>query len=270
MHAASALLEMQRRFLASLYDDTEAGPLASIAGNGLEPGARLRIYRHSCNEIQTGVLRTTYPAVLALVGEAFFDQSARGYRRAYPSHSGNLQAFGRHFADYLAELPAVHGLPYLVAVARLEWLRQETALAAEVVVRSSCTSTGTAEAGQGGATLHPGVRALASPYPILTIWRYAMQPASECLDLPDAGERVVLWREDDQVAMAALDPTSFVCIESLASGGGLDNACEASRGQDPDFDFAACIGSLVDRGLLVTPSTPHCREVPQSCRSSAT
>lgn len=262
MHAAPALLETQRRFIAALYDDSDAGPLASIAGNGLEPAARLRIYRHSCHEIQTGALRTSYPAVSALVGEAFFEQTARGYRAAYPSHSGNLQAFGQHLADYLTTLPAVHALPYLADVARLEWLRQESALSGGVQTLSAhCLA-------QTG--LHPSVRLLASDYPVLTIWRYAMQPATEPLALADTGERVVLWRDDDQVAMAPLDPASFACIETVARGRALADAYQAGRARDPDFDFAACIESFVDRGLLLMPSTRPFREVPQSCQSSET
>lgn len=255
MHAVPALLETQRRFLAALYDDAATGPLASIVDGGLEPAARLRIYRNSCNEIQVGALRTAYPAVSALVGEAFFEQTARGYRQAHPSCCGNLQAFGQHFADYLAGLSAAHALPYLPDVARLEWLRQETALAAEPVdVRD-------------GAIMHPCVRVFASPYPVLTIWRYALQPTGAGLELADAGEQVVLWREGEQVAMAVLDPASFACIETLARGGTLDDVYQAGRKQDPDFDFAACIESLVDRGLLAAlpPSPSH--QTLQSCQS---
>ena len=131
MHTAPALSELQRRFLDALYDDRATGPLGEVAGNGLEPLARLRIYRNSCNEIQTGALRATYPAVLALVGTEFFEQSARGYRRAHPSASGNLQGFGAGFADYLASLSSLAAYPYLPDVARLEWRRQLAVLAAD-------------------------------------------------------------------------------------------------------------------------------------------
>lgn len=95
MPIALSLPELERQFMAALYDAKTPGPLASIAGNGLNPEARLRIYRRSCNETQTATLRTTYPAMLALVGEAFFDQIARSYRHAHPSHSGNLQVIRR-------------------------------------------------------------------------------------------------------------------------------------------------------------------------------
>lgn len=230
-----SLLELQRGFMDALHDSDAPGPLAAIRGNGLAPEARLRIYRHSGAAIHAGALRTTYPAVLALVGEDFFEQTARGYRAAQPSRSGNLQAFGDRFADYLATLPAVAQLAYLPDVARLEWLRQQAALTA---------------VGDARDALHPSVRLFASAHAVLSIWRYAMQPDGERFALPPQGERVLLWREDAQVAMAALDPASFACVAALARGGSLDAAYRAGCMLDPDFNFAACIESLVDRGLL--------------------
>lgn len=253
MPAVPALLETQRRFLAALYDADAAGPLESIVGNGLGPAALLRIYRHSCDAIQTGALRISYPAVLALVGEAFFVQAARGYRTAYPSHAGNLQDFGDRLGEFLASLPALRAMAYLPDVARLEWLRQQAALAAEATawpLRHATARAARLRDDRARAVLHPSVFLLASPHAVLSVWRYAMEPTPERLELPATGEQVLLWREGDQVAMAALDPASFACIESLARGSDFADARQAGRAQDPDFDFDTCTESLIERGLL--------------------
>ena len=253
MHATSTLPELQRRFLAALYDDDAPGPDDAIAGNGLEPSARLRIYRRSCNEIQTGALRTAYPALLALVGEAFFEQTARAYRHAHPSDSGNLQAFGAEFADYLASLPSHAGYPYLPDVARLEWKRQRAALAAdaEPIPPDICTRRLARTEAPLRISLHPSVHLFASRHPVLTIWRYATYPTPEALQLTGVGEQVVLWREDGEVAIAAPDTASFACIEALARGDTLAEAHAAADAIDPGFDLPACIGSLAERGLIV-------------------
>lgn len=268
MHAAHALPELQRRFLEALYDDEAPGPTDAIAGNGLEPSARLRIYRRSCNEIQIGAMHATYPAVLALVGEAFFDQTAHGYRSRYPSGSGNLQGFGARFADHLETLPATRELAYLPDVARLEWLRQQAVLAADAepilpdVLAQQLANTDALPQ----LTLHPSVHCLVSRHPVLTIWRYAMHPTPEDLQLTGAGEQVVLWREDGEVAMATPDAASFACIEALARGDTLDDAHAAAKASDSDFDLPACLASLVERGLIVAldRATPH--EEHRSCR----
>lgn len=252
MHVVPSLLEDQRRFLAALYNDAEPGPIEAIAGAGLEPDARLRIYRHSSALIHTQTLRTTYPALLALVGEVFFEQVAVRYRGAYPSRRGNLQAFGAHFADFLESLPETRALPYLGDVARLEWLRQQTALAAEASAQTATdfkNRLAKAE-GQVRLVLHPSLQLFASPHAVLSIWRYAMHPAPEHLALPERGDNVVLWRDGVEVAMAALDDASFTCIHALTHAATLEVAIAEARALDPAFDPEACVASLAEHGLI--------------------
>lgn len=254
MHNALALLEWQRQFLDALYDTEATGPRESVVGNGLEPEARLRIYRHSSEAIHTGTLHITYPAVLALTGVDYFDQVVCGYRQTHPSRSGNLQELGAHFAEYLETLPDIRALAYLPDVARMEWLRQESALAADAEAATPETfTTALANAGESlRIGLHPSVRMLTSAHPILTIWRYAIEPTSEQLLLDGEAEHVVLWREEGEVAIATVDPASFVCIASLARGDTLDAAHVAAQARDPAFDLAACLPSLLRQNLITT------------------
>ena len=252
MRIAPALPELQRRFLDALYDDDASGPIEEIAGNGLEPPARLRIYRHSCNEIQTAALRAAYPAVLALVGPAFFEQTARGYRQARPSASGNLQGFGAGFADYLASLPALAGYPYLPDVARLEWRRQLAVLAADAdpvdAARHAAMSDVTFQRQQ--VRLHPSVQLLRSPYAVLTLWRWCLAPSATSPPI-DEGEPVLLWRDGVEVAMAVLAPATFRCIELLADGHDVATAQAAACRLDDDFSLESCLGDLFAQGLIV-------------------
>ncbi len=268
MHAAPALPELHSRFLAAIYDDGAPGPVEAIAGHGLEPSARLRIYRHSCYEIHTGALRVTYPAVLALVGEAFFYQTARGYRSTYPSDSGNLQKFGAQFAKYLQSLPATRELSYLPDIARLEWLRQRVALAADA---ESILPDVMAQQLAGAEEplrigLHPSVHTLTSCRPVLTIWRYATDPTPDGLQLTDTGEQIALWREEGEVAMAAMDAASFACLEALASGDTLDHAHAAAKSLDVDFDLPACLASLTEHGLIVALDKATPDQGPAPCQ----
>ena len=252
MHTAPALPELQRRFLDALYDDGDAGPVEEIVGNGLESPARLRIYRHSCNEIQTGALRAAYPAVLALVGPAFFEQTARGYRQTHPSASGNLQGFGAAFADYLATLPSLAEYPYLPDVARLEWRRQLAVLAADADAVGAEGRAGMAGAAlqRQRVRLHPSVQLLRSRYAVMTLWRWCLAPSASA-PVVDDGEQVLLWRDDAEVAMAALAPATFRCIELLVDGHDVAAAQAAAFSVDGDFCLDACVGDLLAQGLIV-------------------
>lgn len=252
MHTVPTLPELQHRFLDALYDDAAPGPIETIAGNGLEPSARLRIYRHSCDQIQTGALRAAYPAVLALVGTAFFDQTAHGYRHAYPSGSGNLQDFGAGFADYLASLSSLDSYPYLPDVARLEWRRQLAALASDAVTVDAALSADVAMASPERLTLrlHPSVQLLSSHYAVLTLWQWCQDP-SATPPAADASEQVLLWRDGSEVAMAALDPATFRCIDMLAAGHDVPMAQSAAYKVDNAFHLESCLRDLLAQGLAV-------------------
>lgn len=70
----------------------------------------------------SAAVRTTYPVVGAIIGEAFLDAAARRYALGHPSASGDLNACGSDFGDFLASFAPAASLPYLPDVARLEWL----------------------------------------------------------------------------------------------------------------------------------------------------
>ncbi|HEU0198002.1 MAG TPA: DNA-binding domain-containing protein [Nevskiaceae bacterium] len=253
MDTMLSLRELQHEFMAALYDPAAPGPVAAIAGNGLTAAGRLRIYRSSCEQSHVTTLRVTYPVVLALVGDAFFDQTARGYRRAYPSRSGNLQAFGAKLGDYLETLPACRPYPYLPDVARLEWLRQEAILApaAAAIAPAAFAGCTTADDARLRLTLHPSLHLAGSSYPILRIWQYALHPANDRLTLDDnAGECVALWRDDDEVAMGVIDVATFACVAALQRGATVDDAQAAAITVDPDFDLAECVRTLIERGVV--------------------
>lgn len=252
MRTAAALPELQRRFLDALHDDGASGPIEVIAGNGLEPAARLRIYRHSCNEIQVGALRATYPAVLALVGPAFFEQTARGYRRAHPSASGNLQGFGASFADYLITLSSLAGYPYLPDVARLEWRRQLAVSAVEMDrVDAACpVDVSMAALQRQRVRLDPSVQLLRSPHAVMTLWRWCLAPSAPAPAV-DEGEQVLLWRDGTEVVMAMLAAATFRCIEMLADGRDLTTARAAACDVDNEFCLESCLSDLLAQGLIV-------------------
>jgi hypothetical protein len=91
-----------------------------------------------------------------------------------------------------------------------------------------------------------------------------MEPTEAGLQLPDAGENVLLWREDDEVAMAVMDAASFACIEAIACGSPLACADASAQVIDSAFDWKACMHSLMQHDLIV--ALDQGREEPKPCR----
>lgn len=256
MTALPSLLELQRGFADALFGRGEAVE-RWVVGAGLAPAARLQIYRNAVAATQIDALRASYPAVLALVGADFFEAAAARFRLWQPSASGNLQDFGEGFAEFLAVMPEAHALAYLADVARLDWLRQEAALATDAAPLDAqgLMTTLAANPARLWLGLHPSLRLLASEHAVLTVWRYSQAPTSEGLRLDGLGERVAIWRAGQDVAMAALDTASFAFVAALAEHCDLDSAHARALATDSDFDLTACLRSLIAQELISDYST---------------
>lgn len=251
MPAVPRLRELQLGFAAALEGRSDVAA-AWVEGAGLDPAARLRIYRNSVVSTQITALRQTYPTVHALVGDGFFDALATRYRDRYPSASGNLQHFGGALAQCICGMPEADALGYLPDVALLDWARQAAALAPEAlpVGPAACAAAATAAPEILRIVLHPSLQLLRSAYPVLTLWRWCQAPDTSSLQLDDNGESVLIWRDGDTVAMATVNPATFLCIEALAAGNDLACACASAVRADADFDLETCLRDLLVQGLI--------------------
>src|SRR6516162_6512562 len=134
----STLLDLQMRLRRAVLGGDTAEIVAAIQGDGLDPAARVGIYRHHAFTTLGDALQTTFPVVCRLVDKRFFAYAAHEYLREHPPHSRCLVEYGADFADFLAQFAPCEQLPYLADVARFEWaintaatVREETPLQAE-------------------------------------------------------------------------------------------------------------------------------------------
>src|SRR5262245_44301191 len=102
-----SLHELQRRFAASLVDTDTDPPTA--------------VYRNTVAANYRNHLGATYAVVRELTGTAFFNAAVDAFTISNPSTGGDLNVYGKEFADFLATYPYARDLPYLPDVARLEW-----------------------------------------------------------------------------------------------------------------------------------------------------
>lgn len=256
MNALPSLLELQHGVADTLFGRGNAAE-RWIQGAGLAPAARLQIYANAVANTQVEALRTCFPAILALVGEGFFDAATARFRIAHPSTSGNLQEFGGNFGDFLADMPEARPLDYLADVARLEWLRQSSALAADGarLDGAALMAALATDPERLWLSLHPSVQLLSSRHSVQTIWRFALAPTADGLQLHGDGEHVVVWRVGQEVAVATLHPASFALLRALADGLDIDAAHRLAVASDADFDLAACLHSFIAQDIFSNYST---------------
>jgi len=240
---------LQQLMCSAIRGRHEPELLAMIEEGGLQPEARLQIYRNHVILTLTEALKATFPVVCRLVDERFFRYAAHEYiGESLPSHPC-LAEYGGSFPDFLATFPACRELVYLADVARLEWAinRALHAAAADAADRSGLRTSDPV------LMLHPSLQLVASRWPIGRIWR-ANQPdrdGHEVINLDDGEARVLVFRRDDRVVMIGIEESAYAFLDGIAHGARLEEANRAARRIAPSFNSAGTLDLLFTEGLIV-------------------
>ena len=251
-----SLRELQKAFGAALLfgETTDIEPY--VVANGIEPAARLRIYRNNTRENFLAALRASFPVLERLVGVDYFRQLALDYMQRFPSPSGNLHHTGERLATYLERTFAASEYAYLPDVARLEWACQEVLVAPERAPLDLARLAGIDPQDYGGLRfiLHPATRLVESLYPILTIWS-ANQPGSDedqSIDLSQGGERVLVRRATEGAELLALPAADLAFLTAIAAGESLTRAAgSAAAVATAEFDLGHVLRQFVSAGVIV-------------------
>ena len=252
MRAPPGLSELQAAFARAMIDGTAPALLPWIGTRGIEPAARLQIYRHAILATQVASLATSFPAAERMLGVDCFDGWATRYAAWHGSLSGNLQNLGDDFADYLEAQPELTDLSWLGDLARLDWLRQCTILAADAEPLNAASLHTALLAAGDDPFLHllPCVHAIAADFPVLDLWRYCESPETLNVDLAGGAQGVLLWREDGQVTMQACTLAAVALVSALQHGKRLSAAVDAAHALDADAPLDALLAPLLTHALI--------------------
>ncbi len=247
------LLELQMQLRRAVLGGDTAALAAAVRCDGLDPAARLRIYRNHAFATLGAVLERTFPVVCRLVDKHFFAYAAHEYLREHPPHSGCLVEYGADFADFLAGFEPCLDLPYLADVARFEWALNVAATVREAApLPIEALAAVPPERAAGLALrLQPSVSYFASGWPIDTIWQVNQQREVPTVDLARGGARIEIRRAGDAVDWRRLDPGTFAFRTALAGGLVLAAAAATAAAEDPTFDVAAALDRVFGEGLAV-------------------
>ena len=236
----ASLLELQRRFAVALA--------------GAADGAAA-VYRGTVRANYRNALGATYAVVRELTGNAFFDAAVDAFTAEHPSTGGDLNVYGKEFADFLAAYPYARSLPYLPDVARLEWAiddavrARDHAASPQEVLGALSRIPGDALPGHG-FVLDPSCRLVGSPFPVMRIWQVHQSEGDRSVDLDAGADHVVVRREGDVPSLARVAPSDFAFLSTLADGGDLGSALDAALARDGAFDLAGALRTFIADGTL--------------------
>ncbi|SDF05761.1 DNA-binding domain-containing protein [Rhodospira trueperi] len=257
----ATLAEVQRAFGGAVLGDDDPTLAALIDGAGLTPEQRLGIHRNNALITLTEALGANFPVVKALVGDAFFTQTARAFIRRSPPASPVLSRHGEGFADFLATFEPAASLPYLPDVARLEWARLGALQAADARPAPRETLAGVPPhlLPMARCAVHPSFRFVVSDWPVDRVWAMHQPdwPDGKTVSLDEGGVTILLCRPDDRVLMARADRGTLSLLLALDMGQTLETAAQAAARAHPDFDLTAALTCVLSLGLLTEIAIPR-------------
>lgn len=253
-----SLREIQQEVMRILALDGSA-EIPAFIRPGEQAVRGLAAYRNTARANLHNALRGVYPVVERLVGKGFFTLAAEKHIDSTPSTSGDLNRYGTEFPAFLRSFPPAATLPYLADVAALEWACHEVHGAPEASSDSfdRLTTVAPEDYGRLVARLHPAVRLLKSPYPILDIWRknQSSYQGDRSVSLSQGGDALLVRRSSTGIDIARLDPVEWELLFQSSLGTCLEQALDSL----PEFDLAAVLachsGAGVLSGLFLPPDT---------------
>lgn len=259
-----SLRKIQTEFTTGVFGSFSPELAAGIVSGGLAAEQRLAIYRNNVFSNLRGALHDSYPVILRLLGESFFNYTADEYVRSHPSASGDLHAFGDNFGAFLAAFEPCAELPYLPDVAQLEWAWDQAfhaanhaPLALEHALQRMATVP-PEHYTELRFILHPSCTLLASDYPILRIWQVnqADYVGDQQVDLSEGGIRLALIRGNDfAVSIFPLTAGEFAFLQAISDGNALTAALDAALASDTGFDLGAAIHHCINQAIIVDIKT---------------
>jgi hypothetical protein len=248
-----SLRELQRHFAAGLLETTDELATRWIRADGINPSARLAIYR---NNLHAGFLKTLtleFPVIRRLVGEDYFSRLTLAFLARHPSRSGDLHHVGAPFANFLSEQFTATEFLYLADVAKLEWACQECLIAesSEPLDPQTLRDIPADAYGQLRFRLRPASRLLHSIFPVMRIWEVNQPDAAtdEIVDLRSGPDYVLVMRASS-LELRRIPAVDFRLLSKFAEGHTLDSALEAVLAADSQFDFGAALRRCIGLGVL--------------------
>lgn len=252
-----SLPELQGAFAAALARDADpAAATALFRGLPERVPARLAVYRGNIQGNCVQALRSAYPIVGKIVGEEFFEATAREYVRAHPSTSVDLNRYGERLPEFLEGFPHTADLPYLPDVARMEWLAHRAYYSRDAVPFDGVSLAGTPP--ERHRLLRPRLaRAcglLESAWPLGRIWAIHQDDYDGAfeVDLGSGPDRILVDRPRWRARVLSLSHGDFRFLESSARGDTLGAALEAALTEDPHFDPSAALARWIDAGVITS------------------
>ena len=223
----SHLSDLQTDFQAYLLNDAQGVRFINAIINDQKVGAtkRLSIYADAyCLRI-IEALATAYPKLRSLLGDDFFDSTARSYIKQYPSAYRNMRWVGEEMAAHLQTSLLQH--PIASEMAQFEWALG-IAFDAEDAPIFSLQELAKIPPENWAALkfiFHPSAHLLPLQWNVVQIWN-ALNNEETPPNAVLTNAPCLVWRMDLNAHFKSVDAAEFAALQSVMAGASFGALCE--------------------------------------------
>ena len=196
------------------------------------------------------VLQNIYPVTKQLVGENFFNGTAKEFAKSNPPRSGNLDDYSSNLSEFLKEFEPAKQLPYLPDIAEFEWKYHccELADEAENLSPQKLAGLSPEELLSLKFVFSPSVQFFESKFPIMKIWQQAQEEEFGEIDLDiETGDSLLIIRNNRKVVFVPAEENEIIFLKKLFSGNQLADAFEYIS-EDENFDLNYFVNKHLSSG----------------------
>lgn len=251
---AGGWYERQSAFAEAILNPDLPIPVGVTGPDGASAEKRFAVYRNNVVAGLIEVLKAAYPAVMRIVGDEFFTAMARIYVAMEPPRSLIMLDYGASFEAFISTFDPVVSVPYLRDVAKLEraWLEAYHETEALPVDPASLLRVRSEDLAEAVFVLHPSMRIIRSPFPVVTIWQMNIDGGvPSALDLEGNAEDVLIVRPAADVEVRRLTAGAAAFIQALAAGMALTTATSITLKEYPNFDLTGALSGLLTSQVIV-------------------
>ena len=232
---------------------------AHVLGTARVPvETRLGIYAGAYGSRLVDALRSNYPALAVLLGEADFEALGAEYVRTHDSPFFSIRNYGEALPEFLAQQATYAEVPLLAELARWEWALGAVFDAADAtpLTAAALARIPPADWAQLSFEWHPSVRRIALAWNVPQLWQ-ALTRGGERPELALLPEPIewLAWRQELRTYFRSLSASEAAALDAARAGDSFGALCErlqAGLGERAaPAQAATLLRGWVDAGLIV-------------------
>lgn len=241
----------QDQFRIAIFDPSLPHPEGLESQHQAPAGKRFDVYRNNVIVSLTEALQDSFPVIAKLLGPENFTGLAGQFVRSQPPTDPRMMHFGAAFPDYLENLPALHHLPYLADVARLEIAMRQSYHAADStpIDPTQIADLSPDDLAETQLIFAPSTRLVRSDWPIYAIWHMNNGGPQDSPEM--RGEDVLISRPDFDPIPAHVPRSAAMLFALLEAKMPLGDALERTTALHSAHDFSAFLTLLISTGTII-------------------